>query len=544
MRTIPYRKVSTFLPTLLCLMALSLGAQEVDKAELERSDPSGIVFINYEGPSTRNETVEEIAEIGRELGRAVRNGARRAGSAYRYYVIHSISAAEGQKKDADIIGLGVDVGVNHIRNLREILRGYLEEAYAYNSKDARLLAEFITIYNAVYRGNQAVFTERYKTAVVAELPPEQAGLSVRYDQWPGQTRMVIPLALAEAGRLSAIDTTPLTDEKVIDEVRKQDDLGIETRKEMVDLKERESDEAAQKATLEREAIREEEQRIAAEKKALDEEKARQDAEAKRIAEEKKALEAQKKDPEADKAVIEQKEKEIAREEKALEEERSVTEEKKETLEKEEQAVEEQKKEADKEEALAEKKGDEAAKEREDIAEDKQTLITKEEQEAQDALAYGKPGIALIYPNSSVARIVLIDQRDGSELRRSGIDTLQGRSVSATADAIYAIAGGSDGKLRIVSIDPQKLEVSAQSTDLVHISSLLWVQGSDLYAVITAEDKNWFARFDRNLKRVARSSIPVHAWASPLFLENGLLTLQNEAGQAVLMRSSDLSVQKN
>ena len=94
MRTIPFRKASAFLPTLLCLLALSPGAQEVDKAELERSDPSGIVFINYEGPSTRNETVEEIAEIGRELGRAVRNGAKRAGSAYRYYVIHSISTAE------------------------------------------------------------------------------------------------------------------------------------------------------------------------------------------------------------------------------------------------------------------------------------------------------------------------------------------------------------------------------------------------------------------------------------------------------------------
>ncbi len=544
MQLIPYRKVPVFLIIILSLLALPLAAQEVDKAELERSDPSGIVFINYEGPSTRNETVEEIAEIGRELGRAVRNGAKRAGSVYRYYVIHSISADDGAKRDADIIGLGVDVGVNHIHNLREILRGYLEEAYDYREKDARLLAEFITIYNAVYRGNWPIFTERYKTAVVAELSPEQAGLSVRYDQWPGQTRMVIPLALAEAGRLSAIDTTPLTDDKVIDEVRKQDDLGIETRKEMVDLKERESEEAAQKATLEREAIREEEDRITAEKKALEEEKARQDAEEKRIADEKKALEEQKKDPDADQAAIEKKEEELDRQEEALEEERAATEEKKDALEKDEEAVEEQKKEADKEEALAEKKSEEAVGERKDIAEDKQTLIAEEEKEAQDALAYGEPGIALIYPNSSLARIVLIDRRDGSELRRSGIDTLQGRSVSATEEGIYAIAGSNDGNLRIVAIDPEKLEVTAQSSDPIHISSLLWVQGNDLFAVISAEGKNWFARFDRNLKRVARSSTPVHAWASPLFLEDGFLTVQDEAGNPILLRASDLSVYRD
>ncbi len=50
--------------------------------------------------------------------------------------------------------------------------------------------------------------------------------------------MVIPLMTGSAGSLSAVDTTSITDENVIGEMRQQDDMGLGDRREMVDLKER------------------------------------------------------------------------------------------------------------------------------------------------------------------------------------------------------------------------------------------------------------------------------------------------------------------
>ncbi|MDR3138362.1 MAG: hypothetical protein LBT95_01680 [Treponema sp.] len=122
----------------------SLAALEVDTAELEQNQ-APVVFLNYEGPHARIDTLEQIRNIGYFLGTAARGGTLRPGQTGRYFVIRSLSAPEGDKLDADIFGLGVDVGVDHIRNLRLIIQGYLEGTYAYSPEDAKLLSGYITV---------------------------------------------------------------------------------------------------------------------------------------------------------------------------------------------------------------------------------------------------------------------------------------------------------------------------------------------------------------------------------------------------------------
>jgi hypothetical protein len=79
--------------------------------------------------------------------------------------------------------------------------------------------------------------------------------------------------------LSAIDTSVISDKSVVDEIREAPDQGLDTRKAMVELKEREADEAEKKADNLREAITDEEARIAAERAriAAERRKARADA---------------------------------------------------------------------------------------------------------------------------------------------------------------------------------------------------------------------------------------------------------------------------
>ena len=177
---IPYRlSRGIFIVAGLFLLAPQLTAQ-VNRAELER--PEQVEFINYVGPHARIDTLAQIRAIGYELGILIRNGASRAGATGRYFVIHSVGGAGEDKLDADIFGLGPDVGVDHIRNLRLIIQGYLEAAYSYSESDAALLSRYITIYNAVYRGDMNYFGSRYKDPVMENISGEKAGLSIRYDE--------------------------------------------------------------------------------------------------------------------------------------------------------------------------------------------------------------------------------------------------------------------------------------------------------------------------------------------------------------------------
>jgi hypothetical protein len=287
-----------------------LQSQQVDRSELDKG-LGQIEFQNYTGPTAPAQvnTRSQIWNIGYPLGAAIRGGAQRNGGTNRYFVIHSVTPPEGNKLDADIFGLGPGVGVDHIRNLRLIIQGYLEGAYNYSAQDAALLAEYITIYNAVFRENWNYFTNTYKTAVVQQLTPERAGLSTRFSDWPGRTLILIPLNNATAGSASAVDTSALSGSQVVEEMRRSDeDEGAARRTAMADLKDREAEEAEEAARRLREAIAAEEARIAAERAALD-------AERERLARERARLSAE--EAAARQAELDRKAKELADREAAL-----------------------------------------------------------------------------------------------------------------------------------------------------------------------------------------------------------------------------------
>lgn len=258
----------------LALMALSISAfaLDVDEAEISTVEGRSIEFINYVGPHDRIDSAEEIREIGRAMGRSIAAGALRAGEAGRYLVIHAVDPSLGLGLDADILVVGEGSLVDHVRNLRRIIGGYLETAYGYSPGDADTLALFVTIYNAVYRGNMAYIGSKYKPVVTREINERNVGMSVRWNEWAGRSRIVIPLT-ARAGMavIGSVDTTSITDAPTIDSLRTESPTdGLDERRDIVDIKERDVDQ--QKADLEAERSR-----IAVEEKALAEEKARTEA---------------------------------------------------------------------------------------------------------------------------------------------------------------------------------------------------------------------------------------------------------------------------
>jgi hypothetical protein len=545
-----------FIAVLLVFIPDRPDAQQVDTGELGQGQPSSVVFINYEGPYARIDTRSQIRNIGYVPGTAVRGGAPRSGGLARYFVIHSMSAPEGDKLDADVFGLGIDTGVDHIRNLRLIIQGYLEGAYAYSESDAALLAEYITIYNAVFRGNWDYFNGRYKGPVVQNLERDRAGLSIRFDDWPGRTLMVIPLILGTAGSLSAVDTGSLSSPEVVDEMRKEDGMGLDSRREMVDLKEREADEAEQRAALQREAIAEEENRLAREREEAGQR--REDIERGReeVAREREEIEKEREEIRADEAAgrttaeearrredaADRKEAEADKKETELDKQEAETDKKEAELGKREEALEEKREEAEKTEEFAEKKAEEARQEREEIAQDQQSVIKG--QDGQTPQTAGIIGIRLISAGSPLGRLVRVDPETGRELSASALNTVNVRTLTSAGEKLFTVAGENkgNGAVRIVEINTATLEIAKQGDDDIHPESLIWVNGGKLYAVTSRDGALYLARFSTGLEKEAQSGIAIHPYATPAFRGDAVL-IQRADGSPALLSGEDLSERK-
>ncbi|GHT81996.1 hypothetical protein FACS1894137_00080 [Spirochaetia bacterium] len=492
---------------------------QVDTGELaDGQEP--IDFVNYEGPNTRIETRAQIRNIGYTLGTAVRGGAANTGTTPRYFVIHSVGGPDGDKIDADILGLGPQAGVDHIRNLRLIIQGYLEGAYAYGEQDAALLAQYITIYNAVFRGNWDFFNAKYKTPVIANLTREKAGLATRYDQWPGQTLIVIPLQTAIPGSISAIDTSTLTKGEVIDELRKDSDRGLPQRQDMVDLKEREAEAAEQKAAEQRQAIAQEEAAIAAERR--------------QNAEEQQRIEEERRQAQEDQAAGRLSDEEAAEKEEALAAREAETAEKDEELAQREDNLGEQREAAEQSETLAEQKAAEAQQERQTIAADQQGLINQDAAPAPSGIL----GMRLETRDGGLGRLVRVDTGTGAELRRSAANTINARTLTVVNGKVLAVAGENNA-IRIVTINPNTLAIDLQGDDNIHPQSLLWVKGADLYAITATNEGIFLGRYNTDLVRQARSAVAVHPFAAVTFQDDLLIT-QSTDGQAVLLNARDLT----
>jgi len=520
------------------VIAAAVSAQ-VNQDELQNLPQ--VTFINYEGPHARIDTREQIRQIGVVVGRQIASQERgmaptleamsterrrtysyklEAGGLNRYFVIHCVSGPEESKIDSDIFGLGVDAGVDHIRNLRWIIQGYLQEAYEYSAADAALLAEYVTIYNAVYRGNWDYFSNRYKTQVMSNLTKEKAGLSIRYDEWPGRTLILIPLG---HGGLSSIDTSTISDSRVIEEMRREDDRSVPQRQGMVDIKEREAEQAEQKARVEREAIQEEEKSIAQERTQTQQERQEIAQERQRTQEDQQA------------GRITQEEAKQAQEE--LDNREQAVEQQEQEIEKREEVVQERREEAQRLENFAEQKTEEAQQERRDIARDQQAAIVEE---TSGSAVFG---VTIERESPTIMGRLVRLSPTGRELRRSPLDTFHVRTVTAVGGKIISVAGENrgSGAVRLIEANQTTLEMAKQGDDDILTGSLLWVNGSDLYAITVDLSNNrcYLGRFNTDLTLLAKSAVQVHKSASVVIQQGRLLT-QRDNGSALILNPADLT----
>lgn len=517
----------------LLMLTISLFGLEVDEKEL-RIDGKIIEFINYTGTHTQVDSVAAIKSIGASLAGAAKTGS--AGTPSRYYVMHIVDPEVKSGFDADILVIGKDARVDHINNVRLIIAAYLEKAYAYSEKDARTIAHFVTVYNAVYRKNMDYFSSHYKKAVVEKLDANKAGLALRYDEWPGQSQILIPLSDPRfTGTISTVDTTSISDKEVVKKMQKEKDKDIPTREDMIDLKERESKEATKRAEEAKQKLLEAQKKADTEKKQA--ETATKKAESAKKEADKKASEAKvaQKKAEAtkspsDKKIAEEKQAEAEKAQKKATEAQKEATEQGEKAEKAKKEAEKKQEDVSTEKKLAEKKEKEAQDERKNVAADTQRILEEKaaEKKAQSdaAIASTIPGYGLkvVDEVKLLSELVLLDLKTSKELRSSAVNTIQGRYLVDADGKLMAIAGTKDGGgvITLVLFDPLSLEVVKQGEDNISAQSLLIKNGEDYYAVVDQGGKYYIGRFNKELKLQAKSSIQVLPYTPITIVDEGIM----------------------
>ena len=545
----------------LALLTFSaVSALEVNRPELEGYQQT-IEFINYTGPHKVIDSVDAIKSIGKDLGNVISKStgvSATAGSSSKYYVIHAVDANQKDKLDADILFIGSGAAVDHITNLRRIIAAYLSSAYGYSESDAQTLAVFITVYNAVYRGKLSDFQAKYKDVVTKNLSAADCGLSVNYKDWPGKSQIVIPLYDVANGGLSTVDTSVISDSKVVDSMKDDDDKNIDSRKEMVDIKEREAEEAQQKADEQQKKADEEKQKLEEEKKKTEEatqkadnaqkqadEKKKEAEEKQQAAEEKqKAADENPSDSQAQKEAEEAKQEADEAKQEADDAQKQADEAKDEAEKQQEKQDEQQKKaddaqsSADESQSRADQKSNEAQNERKEIAKDQDEV---QKQEAAQAAMPTEYGIILTDESEMLSRLVKFNTKTGEIVKNSPVTVIRDRTVYKEGDSYLAIAGenAGNGSINLVLIDSDKMEITSQSDANIAADSVLVQDGSDYYCVIDDGGKYYLGKFGSDLSMKLKSSVQVKS-CTPVTITGSGIVITDSNGRLKLLSKSDLS----
>ncbi|MCX8124699.1 MAG: hypothetical protein N3F66_11155 [Spirochaetes bacterium] len=517
---------------IICIFAISIFSIQQDIQALEVAideiQTKPVTFINYKGPYQKKDSPREIENIGKTLAHDTDNtGIIRFGM--KYSLINAISKDEPEKFSATIFSIDKKARVGHIDIIRKILSAYLQEKYDYSLEHAKAIALFLTYYNAIYRGNIDYFSSKYKSIVMKHITKNNAGISTKYYEWPGATKILIPLTeQPQKGKLDSVLIDVISDKKVVKEIQK-DDKNIQARKDVAEIKE--TILTQQKAELEKSksSIAKDFAKLEDEKKSIEDRKEKVQKTEKELS---KAKEQISNEPDTEKQKAMQKE--IAEKEQQLEKEKEDIKKKEvEIAQKESEIVDKKNKITEKEKILDEKEK-ELKKEKEDIAADeskKQSSKDKEmikklekkekELDAREDKLRSKEIDQNIYANKLYYlkikeylqdghynnEMVMIDPASRKILFKSPEKNICGSRYDIFSGGVVVITHKGNHTIghRLTLLDRNSLEPKIYGSDNIFWRSFIIIKDSFIYAIVIENGKFYLGRFDTNLIMVSKSS---------------------------------------
>ena len=520
-----------FTALLLLLAGMLAYGLQVDKDELNKGQGSNIIFTNYVGPHSKIDTLDEIFGIGLALGRNVGDKTAEFTYAGRYRVIHAIGTADPALLDADIFVIEASAEVDDVINIMRAVAGYLQAAYAYSQPDAMVLARFVVYYNAVFRGDMKYLGSVYKGVVMGYLSPDNAGIGTKYTDWPGKTRMVIPLSSgAQKGNLSAVGAGQLAAPKVIENLQSQPGKALPERKDLTELQQKGIEQGQQQVAGQQEKIQQEKQQLQTQTQALEQSK-QAAAQAQAAASAPGATAEQKQAAATAQA-------EVQTQEQAVQGQQQ-------TVQKREQAVAAQQQQLDTSQKAVQQQ-------RANIAADEQALIQQKQQQAAQPPAVVQPAapgqVLFIYAVAEspehYGKLVLIDRVSGKLLTQSDLNSVRGRMYVTVAGSLVVAAGRPDrnGAVRLVTLDPATLAVRQEGKDNLVPTTYLAASEPSVYAVLDSGKGAYLGRFDANAVLQAQSERKVDA-STDIVVSGTEVYVQDDAGNILILDKDDLKEKK-
>lgn len=474
-----------------------LSAQTVAEEVLKGQEIQGIEFRNYIGPHKVIESRLAIQGIGADLGRQMKTGdAKTADYAKKYRVIR-IHDAAAELLSADLFILEAGAGVDHIRNLNWIVSAYLQQAFGYSVTDADLLSSFVTRYNAFYRGKIDYIASQFIAEVGANVTAENVGLALSYSDWPGKTRMVIPLRDSlSKGLGGSLNTEEISNQEIVAKMADEPGAGLEVRKKLADLKEGE-------IVQEQKAVTQAEAKVPAAPTTAGTTPSSPSTAAPSAAAVPATAAPQADTPAA--LPIEEAKKDLAARDQALQ------------------------------------------AERQDIVKQE----TKQPATTPAPVAPSKPASTAAFVKMSDAtkagQLWLIDPSTNKVWKKSELNTIRQSEAPAFGPGVLVVAGdakAANGAIRLVLVSKDDATVLTTGTEDVPADTPLIVSGNQVLALTKGEKTGWvLGAFDTNLKPTAKGTDLLSPLTAIVPTANGIL-VQGANGTLLLLDASTLKKKSN
>ncbi len=552
---------------IVAIMTVCLHALEVDVDEIRAKK---VKFINYQYSNKKPTPPQDIRAIGRGLADEAKKRPFNELVRFKmkYSIIRAISEKEPEKLAADIFVIEKTAQVGHIDAIRLIIETYLERMYAYPKKDAKTLALYASYYNAVHRGDMGYFSKKYKTSVTSNINKGNAGIALRWNQWPGTTRMLIPLT--KDRKRDKIDLDTISDDDTTDVIRK-DETNIDDRKKMNEMKEDKLKDDREKLDRDKKKLeddkkkREDEKREDRKKKEeldrkKDEQKRRQNdldrkkEETKKITDEdkrkKQEEENRKKQEEIDrdKKRLTDDEDKLKKKEKEDSEKDKDLRKKEDDLKKEEKKQDERKKkyseerkEIRKDESKGGGKKETTPKKDDSIKRDEKKKDEKIDKTiAADKFFYLKINEYLQdghYNND----LFLIDAANRKVLFKSPVQHITGHEYDMLGGDVVVIThqGDRTARHRLTLVDGNTLLAKVNGTDDVFWRSFVEVYEGSVYAVLKDNNAYYLGKFDAQMKLIAKSNVKVNEETFIRFYRD-FIYINRSDKKIVVLKKNDLT----
>ena len=155
------------------------------------------------------------------------------------------------------------------------------------------------------------------------------------------------------------------------------------------------------------------------------------------------------------------------------------------------------------------------------------------------------GIILSDEANMLSRLVKFNIENGEVVKNSPVAQIRNRTVYKEGDEFIAIAGENSkkGAVKLVTISPDTLEISAESDNQIAEDSVLVQDGSEYYCVVNEKGKFYLAKFGGDLSLKLKSEIQVKA-RTPVTVTDSGIVVTDSNGRLRLLDKKDLSVISN